>query len=266
MLLCHANQVVSRDQLLDELLADQPAESAERMLRVQISRLRQALAGGGAPRVVARPPGYLLRVGDGELDLQVFEQRVAAGRQALEEGDPGGAAVLLGAAESLWRGRPLADLEFEPFAKCQVQRLEALRLLAVEDRIEAELALGRHTRLCPELEQLVAQHPLREKLCGQLMLALYRSGRQADALETYRAERALLVEELGMEPGPDLQRLQCAILQQDQGSTYQAGQGLLHGVTRCGKGGSLGRLARTGRSHCSPWRQRWPWRARCWLP
>lgn len=217
LLLCHANRVVSRDQLIDELLRDQPDGSAEPILRVQISRLRKVLAGGdAAPRLIARPPGYLLRVEDGELDLQVFEQRVAAGRHALEHGNPGRAAVLLREAESLWRGRPLADLEFERFARFEIQRLEACRLAAVEDRIEAELALGRHTALCPELEQLVAEHPLRERLRGQLMLALYRSGRQADALEAYRAGRSLLAEELAVEPGPQLQRLQLAVLGHDK--------------------------------------------------
>jgi YVTN family beta-propeller protein len=218
LLLCHANQVVSRDQLIDELLGDQAAGPVDRTLRVQISRLRKALADGDPQsRLLARPPGYMLRVEDGELDLHAFEQRVADGRRALETGDPRHAAALLRQAESLWRGRPLADLEFEPFARSEVQRLEALRMATVEDRIEAELALGRHTALGSELERLVAEHPLREGLRGQLMLALYRSGRQADALETYRAGRALLVEELGLEPGPELQRLECAILQQDSG-------------------------------------------------
>jgi ABC-type transport system substrate-binding protein/DNA-binding SARP family transcriptional activator len=218
LLLCHANRVVSRDQLIDELLSDQPDGSAEPILRVQISRLRKVLADGDAsPRLIARPPGYSLRVEDGELDLQVFEQQVAAGRHAFEHGDPGRAAVLLREAESLWRGRPLADLEFERFARFETQRLEACRLLAVEDRIEAELALGRHTALCPELEQLVAEHPLRERLRGQLMLALYRSGRQADALETYRAGHSLLAEELAVEPGPQLKQLQLAVLGQDTG-------------------------------------------------
>jgi ABC-type transport system substrate-binding protein/DNA-binding beta-propeller fold protein YncE len=123
--------------------------------------------------------------------------------------------MLLREAGSLWRGRPLAGLEFEPFARFEVQRLEALRLAAVEDRIEAELALGRHTAVCAELELLVMEHPLNERLRGQLMLALYRSGRQADALKTYRAGRALLVAELGVEPGPQLRQLQLAILGQD---------------------------------------------------
>ena len=216
LLLCHANRVVSRDQLIEELLGDQPAATADRMLRVQVSRLRKALAdGNGEPRLQARPPGYLLRVEDGELDLHAFEQQIAAGRQALADGDPARAAGLLREAESLWRGRPLADLEFESFARLEVRRLETLRMQVVEDRIDAELALGRHAVVCPELEQLVTEHPLRERLRGQLMVALYRCGRQADALETYRAGRSLLVEELAVEPGPQLRKLQLAVLGQD---------------------------------------------------
>ena len=218
LLLCHANRVVSRDQLIEELLGDQPAATADRMLRVQVSRLRKALGdgnGNGQPRLLGRPPGYLLRVEDGELDLHAFEQQVAAGRQALADGDPARAAGLLREAESLWRGRPLADLEFESFARLEVRRLETLRMQVVEDRIDAELALGRHAVVCPELEQLVAEHPMRERLRGQLMIALYRCGRQADALETYRAGRSLLVEELAVEPGPQLRKLQLAVLEQD---------------------------------------------------
>ena len=216
LLLCHANQVVSRDELIEELLADQPAGAAVRLLRVQISRLRQVLADGdGPPRLVARPPGYLLRVQDGELDLQVFEQRAAAGRAALEQGDPGRATALLGEAECLWRGRPLADLEFESVARFEIQRLEADRLGAAEDRIEAQLALGRHVAVCPELGLLVTEHPLRERLRGQLMVALYRSGRQAEALGAYQQLRTLLVDELGIDPGADLRELHQQILAQD---------------------------------------------------
>jgi ABC-type transport system substrate-binding protein/DNA-binding SARP family transcriptional activator/streptogramin lyase len=218
LLLCHANRVVSRDQLIEELLGDQPAATADRMLRVQVSRLRKALGdvnGDGQPRLQARPPGYLLHVADGELDLNVFEQQVAAGRQALADGKPGRAAGLLREAESLWRGRPLADLESEPFAGLEARRLETLRIQAVEDRIDTELALGRHTVVCPELEQLVTEHPMRERLRGQLMIALYRCGRQADALQTYQEGRSLLVEELAVEPGPQLRKLQLAVLEQD---------------------------------------------------
>src|SRR5262249_56164890 len=140
LLLCRATGVVSRDQLIDELLSDQPDGSAEPILRVQISRLRKVLADGdAAPRLIARRPGYSLRVEDGELDLQVFEQQVAAGQHALEHGDPGRAAVLLREAESLWRGRPLADLEFERFARFEIQRLEASPLLPRQDPAPAPL-------------------------------------------------------------------------------------------------------------------------------
>jgi tetratricopeptide (TPR) repeat protein len=156
-----------------------------------------------------------MRVEPGELDLDVFEQRVAAGRDALSRADPGQAAVLLRGAESLWRGRPLADLEFEPFARFEIQRLEAQRLLAAEDRIEAELALGQHGALCPELEQLVAEHPLRERLRGQLMLALYRSGRQAEALAVFHDTRRVLDAELGIEPGPALRQVHEQVLAAD---------------------------------------------------
>jgi YVTN family beta-propeller protein len=216
LLLCNANRVVSRQQLVDELMSDQPADAAERMLHVQISRLRKAIDGDGdEPRLLARPPGYLLRVGEGELDLREFEQRLADGRRAREQGDTREAAAKLRDAESLWRGRPLADLEFEPFARLEVGRLEELQLLAVEERIEAELELGRHAALVPELEALVAEHPLRERLRGLLMVALYRAGRQAEALEAYRAGRRELLDELGLEPAPELQELERAILTHD---------------------------------------------------
>src|SRR5262245_33899665 len=234
MLLFSANRVVSRDALIGELLGDQPAASPDRMLRVQVSRLRKALAvGDNGPRLLARSPGYLLRVEAGELDLHVFERLVTAGRHALEQDDPGRAAATLRQAESLWRGRPLADLEFQQFARLEVVRLEELRTSAVEDRIEAELALGRQAALCAELEILVAEHPLRERLRGQLMLALYRAGRQADALAIYRAGRALLVEELALEPSPRLRQLERAILQQDvtlelpQPTPHRAGAAVL---------------------------------------
>jgi ABC-type transport system substrate-binding protein/DNA-binding SARP family transcriptional activator len=215
-LLLSANEIVSRDRLIDELFGDARAESADHALRVQVSRLRKTLGGArGQQRLLASPPGYLLRVEPGELDLHVFEQLLGAGRSALEEGGAERAAAKLRAAEKLWRGRPLADLEFEPFARVEVERLEELRLAAVEARIEAELALGRDAALVPELEGLVSEHPLRERLRSQLMLALYRCGRQADALETYRVGRTLLSEQLALEPGPRLRELEQAILRQE---------------------------------------------------
>jgi YVTN family beta-propeller protein len=216
MLLCNANQVVSRDRLIDELLGDQAQDSAERMLRVQISRLRKVLAAGDSDaRLIARSAGYVLRVEAGELDLDDFERQVTQGRLVLEAGDPSQAAASLRDAEALWRGRALADLEFHEFARVEVQRLEELRLGAVEELIEAELALGRHASVCAELKTLVAQCPLRERLRAQLMLALYRGGRQAEALAAYQAGRSLLVKELALEPGPELKHLERAILRHD---------------------------------------------------
>jgi ABC-type transport system substrate-binding protein/DNA-binding SARP family transcriptional activator/DNA-binding beta-propeller fold protein YncE len=217
VLLLSANRVVSRDRLIDELLDGAPTDRADPVLRVQVSRLRRVLeaADGGPPRVIARAPGYLLRVAPGELDLDAFEERLADGHRALEEQDFEQAARVLRDAQVLWRGRPLADLEFERFARIDVERLEELRLAACEDRIDAELALGRHGMLIAELEALVAEHPLRERPRGQLMLALYRSGRQADALETYRSGRSLLSDELALEPGPALRQLEQSILRQE---------------------------------------------------
>jgi len=215
ILLLSANRVVSRDRLVEELLPHKSGEAGERSLKVQVSRLRKALGSAGGERILARAPGYVLRVEPGELDLERFEHSLAEGRQAFEEGDAERAAALLGDGLSLWRGRPLADLEFEPFARVEVERLEELRLAAVEERIEAALALGMHSALVPELEGLVEEHPMREGLRGQLMLALYRAGRQADALAAYRTGRALLSEELALEPGPQLRELEQAILRHD---------------------------------------------------
>src|ERR687888_672647 len=148
LLLLSANRVVSRDRLIGELFAEQSLNSADHALRNQVSRLRKALApAGDEPRLVARAPGYLLRVEPGELDLEHFERLVAAGRGSLAAGEPAAAADSLRAAEALWEGRPLADLEFEPFSRVDVERLEELRVAAVEERIDAELALGRHLPL-----------------------------------------------------------------------------------------------------------------------
>ena len=219
MLLLSANRVVSRDRLVDELLGPVSADSVDRVLRVQISRLRKSLGDdrGGESRIVSRAPGYMLRVESGELDLERFESLLSQGRAASKTHDHARTAAMLVEAESLWRGRPLADLEFEPFARIEVDRLEELRLVATEERIDSELALGHNSRLVAELEAHVAAHPLREHLRGQLMLALYRCGRQADALEAYRTGRALMSEQLGLEPGPALKQLERSILLQDPG-------------------------------------------------
>ena len=222
LLLLHANEVVSSDRLLAELWdADGDADSASsKALQVAISRLRRALeprlASAQESRLLlTRAPGYELRIEPGVLDLQRFEQGVASGREALAAGKPGVAAQRLEEALALWRGPMLADLRYEQFAQAEIARLEDLRAGALEDRINADLQLGRHQLLVGELEQLVAEHPYRERLAAALMIALYRSGRQADALDVYRRTRRLLVEELGIEPGRELKELERSILAQD---------------------------------------------------
>jgi class 3 adenylate cyclase len=210
VLLLHANEVVSTDRLLAALWEEPPASGAK-ALQVSVSRLRRAL-GDGLLRT--RPPGYVLELGPDDLDLRRFERLVQRGKEALAH-DPASAANVLREALGLWRGPALAEFASEPFARIECLRLEALRLDALEDRIEADLALGRHAQLVGELEALVALHPLRERLRGQLMLALYRSGRHAEALDLYREGRRRLVDELGLEPSPALQRLESAMLRQD---------------------------------------------------
>jgi predicted ATPase/DNA-binding SARP family transcriptional activator len=183
-------------------------------VQVQVSRLRKAL-GEGSARLVTQPNGYQLHVESGELDLDRCEHMAHKGRDALASGDPRRAAGHLREALAIWRGPALADLGFESFAQGEIARLEELRLAVLEDRIDADLACGRHAELVGELEALVAEHPLRERLRRQLVLALYRGGRQAEALEAYRAARQMLSEELGLEPTPALRELEQAILTHD---------------------------------------------------
>jgi DNA-binding SARP family transcriptional activator len=207
LLLLHASEVVSQDRLIDELWAGSPPDSGRAALQVHVSQLRKAL---GRDLILTQPPGYLIRVSDGELDLHRFGRLVARARTE----EPAQAARLLREGLALWRGAPLAELG-DFFAPAERARVEEQRLAALEQWIEAELALGRHAELVPELEGLVREHPLRERLRGQLMLALYRCGRQADALSVYGQGRRLLQEELGLEPGEDLRRLERAILNHD---------------------------------------------------
>ena len=208
LLLLHANDVVSRERLIDELWGGEPPDTARTALQVHVSHLRKLL---GSDRIETRSPGYALHVEPGELDLERFQDLVAQARRL----EPATAAGSLRQALNLWQGPPLAELEGHPFARRERLRLEELRLAAVEERIEADFRLGRHAQLVPELEQLVAEHPLRERLRGQLMLALYLSGRQAEALEAYRQGQRLLADELGLEPGEELRRLEKAILAHD---------------------------------------------------
>ena len=214
ILLLHANEVVSRDRLIEELWGEQPPKTCRKSLQVHISRLRKALGGGECP-ITTGPNGYSIQVGPDELDLERFTRLAEEGRRALGADDPERGGELLREALSLWRGPPLADFAFEAFAQVEIGRLEELRLAALEDRIDADLARGQHAELVGELEALVAAHPLRERLRRQLVLALYRAGRQADALEAYRAARAQLMEELGLEPTPELRQLEHAILTHD---------------------------------------------------
>jgi DNA-binding SARP family transcriptional activator len=213
LLLLDAGQVVSSDRLMEALWGvDQPA-AGRTALRVRVSQLRKALRAGG-DIVETRPTGYALRVDQDGLDLWRFERALADGERMFEA-DPERALDALRRALSEWRGQPLADVAYAPFAQAAIVRLEELRATALEFRIEAELRLGRHSSLIGELQALVVDHPLRERLWAQLMIALYRDGRQADALAAYRQARARLVEEIGIEPGPQLQALEARILAQD---------------------------------------------------
>ena len=220
VLLLHANEAVSVDRLIDTLWGESPPPGAVQTVRVHISRLRKVLDNGGregAGRsiLVTAPGGYQLKVSDDNLDLMRFERLLAEGRRALDADRADQAAKLLGEAVALWRGPALADLAFEPFAQVEAARLDELRVEAIEGRIEAELALGRHADVVSQVEPLIAEHPLRERLRRLQMLALYRSGRQAEALEAYRQARETLVEQVGVEPGPELRELHEAILRQD---------------------------------------------------
>ena len=218
-LLVHANQVVSLDRLVDILWADAPPADAAATLQNHVSRLRATLEASRAPGdagslVLTRPPGYLLRVDPDHVDAGCFEQLVAAGRVALRGGDVHTAGRRLAEALELWRGPALAEFADEPFARAEAARLDELRLNAREDWIDAELVSGRHTELIGDLEALARQNPLRERLWARWMLALYRCGRQAEALSAYQELRRRLGEELGITPNPELVALEEAILLQ----------------------------------------------------
>ena len=243
ILLLHRNEVVSVDRLVDDLWGESPPETALRTVRAYVSRLRKALGANGtraaeeasAPGANGASPaeeadgmpdanggvlltqgrGYVLRVAPGEVDLERFGEMAERGRDVLAAGRPEEASAVLRMALGIWRGAPLAEFAYEPFAQSSIAQFEELHLAAVEDRVEADLALDRARELVGELRDLVVNHPLRERLRGQLMLALYRSGRQAEALEAYQEFRRTLSEELGLDPGPAIQRLELAILARD---------------------------------------------------
>jgi YVTN family beta-propeller protein len=230
LLLLHSGEVVQADRLIDDLWGERPPPGAPKALQAHVSRLRKALDShpdaspgtdghraerSSADVLVTRGRGYMLRVVPGELDLERFRCVVEEGRQALAEGDPAQASERLRAALALWRGPPLADFTYETFAQAPIAQLEELRLGALEARIEADLALGCHDQVVGELAALVRQNPLRERLRMQLMLALYRCGREAEALDVYQEYRRGLGEELGLDPSQRLRELETAILRRD---------------------------------------------------
>jgi DNA-binding SARP family transcriptional activator len=216
VMLLHANQVVSTEHLIDQLWGEAPPATARNLVQGYVSRLRQALHRRGGSEtdqvLVTGPSGYLLRVGPDELDLDRFQALTLDARRATLDGDLEGAAERWCTALGLWRGPALAGAASEALQRTMVPRLEEARLVALEERLEVELGLGRHAQLVGELEALVASHRDRERLCRQLMVALYRSGRRVRALAVYRRTRQALAEELGLEPGPALQELERAIL------------------------------------------------------
>jgi class 3 adenylate cyclase len=208
ILALHANELVSTERLIDDLYGETPPKTATQSLHNAVSQLRRLL---GREVVETHPAGYVLRVEPDALDLTRFESLVTRAREKTGRER----AELLREALALWRGDPLADFADEQFAQTEIRRLEEARLAAVEERIDADLALARHADVVGELEALVAHNPLRERLRRQLMLALYRSGRQADSLAAYQDARRTLVDELGLEPSEELQELERAILRQD---------------------------------------------------
>lgn len=230
VLLLHANETLSADRLIDELWGDQPPATASKTVQVHVSRLRKTLGerpgNGRGGVVVTRDRGYELVLEPERLDAHRFERLVAAGRSEHAAGRPSRAASLLEQALALWRGPALADLAHEPFAQREIARLEDLRVSAEELLIDAQLELGRHERILGRIEALIDEHPYRERLRAQLMIALYRCERQADALQVYQDARRKLVEELGLEPGERLRELERAILAQDPALAVPAPQAL----------------------------------------
>jgi YVTN family beta-propeller protein len=213
-LLINANEVVPVERLIDELWGERPPATASKSVHVYVSQLRKALHANG-DLLVTRGSGYVLALRDDDhLDVQQFERMLAEAQHALEDSDPSRAAEVASAALALWRGPALYDVAYESFAQSEAARLDELRLVALETRIDAELVLGEQARLVGELEGLVAEHPLRERFRAQLMLALYRCGRQSESLDVYREARRLLMDELGLEPSPELRELEQKILTQ----------------------------------------------------
>src|SRR4051812_1524447 len=209
MLLLEANRPLNAERLAAGLWAETAPADAAKGIQVHVSRLRKALGGS---LIATTPAGYRLSVRPGELDLEHFERLVEEGRRTLAGGTPGRAAARVREALALWRGPPLADLAYVPFAAAEIARLEEQRLAALDLRVEADLAAGEHAALVGELQQRLTAEPARENVARQLMLALYRGGRQSEALAVYQRTRAHLSAELGLEPGPELRALETQIL------------------------------------------------------
>src|SRR3954469_7133823 len=222
ILLLHRGEAVSSDRLIDELWGEQPPATAAKVLQGYVSHLRKAL---GSDVLVTRGGGYVLIAAPEQVDTERFDARVEKARRRLADGDAPGARELLSSALGLWRGEPLADLAYERFAQPEIARVADARMAALEDRIDADLTLGRHRTLVSELEALVRQYPNRERLLAQLMLALYRSGRQTDALKAYQSGRRQLRDHLGLDPGPDLRLLEQPILDHDPALEPQSADG-----------------------------------------
>src|SRR5437762_6765937 len=223
VLLLHANEFVSRERLIDELWGAAPPPTAKKAVNVYISQLRKALGRNGHDPVTTADGGYRLGVDDDELDVSRLRQLLATARERESAGELEAAAELLREGLGLWRGPTLSGLLLESHGREEISQLDELRLTALMDRIDCDLALGRHDQVLGELQVLVGEHPLRERLRAQLMLALYRAERQAEALDAYQQARQVLVEELGIEPSPLLQRLQRGILAQDPALERPAG-------------------------------------------
>lgn len=232
VLLLHANEVVSRDRLIDELWGESPPATAKKAVNVYVSQLRKALAHDGADPIHTAAGGYRLSIEADQLDATRMQQLLESARASSSDGERNAAAELFREALALWRGRTLAGLELESVGRHEIEQLEEVRLAALMDRIDCDLALGRHEQLVGELNRLVGEHPLRERLRAQQMLALYRADRQADALDAYQRARQTLVDDLGIEPSEALQRLQRGILAHDPALEIPTGVGARSSTAR----------------------------------
>jgi DNA-binding SARP family transcriptional activator len=231
VLLLHANEVVSRDRLIDELWGEAAPPTAKKAVNVYVSQLRKTLTRNGADPIETATGGYRLSVDTDQLDVTRMQQLLTGARESASAGELDTASGLFRQALALWRGRTLAGLELESVGRHEIEQLEELRLAALMDRIDYDLALGRHEQLIGELNRLVGEHPLRERLRAQQMLALYRADRQAEALDAYQQARQTLVDDLGIEPSEALQRLQCGILAHDPALEIPTGVGARNGST-----------------------------------